>query len=190
MPKDCSCGAKLRSDNKSGLCVPCGAKRWREANRERLREQERQRYLADPERYKAQSRAWYAANPDKARAIHREWRQANPDKARATPDQNSADKAARQALKRKLFVEVVYRSVVWRRDGGVCHLCLQPADPARWDLDHVISLFDGGPHCYANTAVSHPVCNMEKAASSRSLCGVRWAEATGAYKQFHDKEYK
>lgn len=59
-------------------------------------------------------------------------------------------------------MERVYRSVVWERDGGVCHICHEPADPTNWHLEHVVPLARGGEHSYANTAVSHPACNLRK----------------------------
>lgn len=187
--RQCKCGKKLRSDNKSGRCVPCNAKVYREGYKDRQAELDRQRYLKNREAEIARTRAWYFANHDQAKEMHRRWRENNPDKTKSTPEQNSAQKLARLAKKRRLFVEAVYRSVVWRRDGGICHLCGRPADLGDWHLDHVISLAEDGPHCYANVAVSHPLCNKQKRASSRSLCGVRWSEATAAYKLFHDREY-
>ena len=103
--KQCGCGTKLRIDNRRGLCAPCYSKspQRREASR-KWDEQDNARF-----------RAWKQANPERKRAGDRAWKQANPDKV-------SADLAAHRALKRKLFVERVYRSVVWKRDGGICHL--------------------------------------------------------------------
>jgi 5-methylcytosine-specific restriction endonuclease McrA len=60
------------------------------------------------------------------------------------------------------FVEDVERAVVWKRDGGICKICGDPADIDAWDLDHIIPLSHGGEHSYANTAVSHPTCNNRK----------------------------
>lgn len=42
------------------------------------------------------------------------------------------------------------------------HICRVPADPCDWHLDHVVPLAGGGEHSYANTAVSHPICNRKK----------------------------
>lgn len=69
---------------------------------------------------------------------------------------------AREARKRAVYVEDVHRDVVWERDRGLCYLCGHPADPARWDLEHIHPIAHGGEHSYLNTAVSHPLCNQQK----------------------------
>lgn len=54
------------------------------------------------------------------------------------------------------------KSLVFSRDSGTCHLCGEPADPERWDMDHVIPVSRGGLDTYDNVAVSHPLCNNRK----------------------------
>lgn len=165
--KQCECGKALRSDNTTGLCQRCLDRHWYRNNREQAA---------------AEDRARIAANPEKKRASEKAWRESNRDK------RDSYD-LAREARKRDMLVEEVRRFVVLARDRGRCHLCLKQVDPQKWHLDHVISTAQGGPHCYANTAVSHPACNMRKGDSSRSSDPARWAEATAAYSTFHGKEY-
>lgn len=82
-------------------------------------------------------------------------RQAHPERAR----QNDA---VRRARKRDQFIEFVDVSVVWERDSGICHICREPADLDNWHLEHIVPLARGGEHSYANTAVSHPGCNLRK----------------------------
>ena len=71
--------------------------------------------------------------------------------------------------------------VVWERDGGVCHLCLQPADQDDWHLDHVIALKQGGLHAYGNVAVACPPCNRTKSGRSYSGRPERMAAALLTY---------
>jgi 5-methylcytosine-specific restriction endonuclease McrA len=162
--RHCSgCGQPIRK-TKTGLCGPC----WSRSPQRKVFDKK----YAEGDRVSGQK--WYLANRERQARDHRRWCEENPDRA---------DAHARnyEARKLELFVEHVDKRVVWRRDGGICHLCLQPADKANWQLEHVISLADGGPHCYANTAVSHPACNAEKGTESRSASEARWAEATAAY---------
>jgi hypothetical protein len=74
------------------------------------------------------------------------------------------NEAARRAQKLGQFVEYVDPAVVWARDSGICHICQTDADPDDWHLEHVVALVNGGEHSYANTAVSHPFCNLSKGA--------------------------
>ena len=87
--------------------------------------------------------------------------------------QRSEKQAARNARRAHLVprrfrlkaatTEVVQRAEVWRRGGGVCYICSEPVSPSDWHADHVIPIFKGGQHCYANLRVAHPRCNLTKA---------------------------
>ena len=148
MALQCTCGKKLRSDNKSGLCGKCWDKSpsLRAARNQKHLESDRasnrRSYAANPEPTRRRARKWREANPDKVRISDRDWYRNNPEMAReshrrwcaANPDKLHASDAARRALQQELFVERVYKSVVWKRDEGICHLCLEPADPADWAL--------------------------------------------------------
>ena len=84
----------------SGVCVVCSLewkRRWRKANPEKVREQDRRRRmsnrekrreavrlyrLANPEKVREQARRYREANPEKIREYAHAWRAANPEKAR------------------------------------------------------------------------------------------------------------
>ncbi len=75
----------------------------------------------------------------------------------------------RRARKRKAWVEEVWRSVVFERDGWICQLCGDPVDPeTEWpdtqcaSLDHITPLAQGGDHSYTNTQLAHHLCNSLK----------------------------
>jgi 5-methylcytosine-specific restriction endonuclease McrA len=116
--------------------------RYREENREFVREI---------------CRNWHYKNPEKSRENWMSWRENNRDKVRD-------GYARRRAWKAEAFVEAVDRAKVWDRDGGVCGICHEPADPENWHLDHVTPLSRGGLHAYSNVQVSHPFCNISKGA--------------------------
>ena len=76
----------------------------------------------------------------------------------------------REARKRNQFVERVDTAVLHARDGGYCGICKEYVSSQDASIDHVIPLSKGGEHSYANTQVSHPLCNMRK--SAKILEGV------------------
>lgn len=107
----------------------------------------------------AQNRAFREANREHVRDYMRAWVAAHPERRREI---SRAGAQTRRARLIDAFIEAVDPVRVWERDNGVCHICGLPADPARWDMEHVVPLARGGQHCYANVRVSHPVCNYRK----------------------------
>lgn len=128
---------------------------YRAENLEILRTRQVEFYAEHSESRRANSAKWRAENPDYLRSYGATYRVENPEKTRV----GSANRRARKLAQ---WVESVDHTVVWGRDGGVCHICGLPADPDNWHLDHVVPLILGGEHSYRNTAVSHPVCNQAK----------------------------
>ena len=110
----------------------------------------------DREKKRIYDKAYRQANRERRRLVKQAWRQANPDKA--------ADERLhlRSRERGAVMVERVERKRLFRRDEGCCHICDKMVDPNNWHVDHVIPIFKGGEHSYANTAVSHPECNRKK----------------------------
>ena len=73
----------------------------------------------------------------------------------------SSNSAMRRAAKMRgaTVIETFSRADLYERDGGICHVCGEPVDPDRWDVDHLTPLALGGQHTLDNVAVSHPACN-------------------------------
>lgn len=118
---------------------------------------------------------WYQLNRERKVAMAVAWREANRDAIAERARQWRADNplmvleyaSKRRAKIKDAWDEYVDRDLVWERDCGICHLCGEPADPTRWDLDHIIPLTpygdrEPGRHNYENVAVSHPSCNYRK----------------------------
>jgi len=120
------------------------ARKWYWDNHERALEAGRQFRLANP----TKNIEWASANPD----YHENWKRTNRDKVLSYA-------ANRRARKRNSWIEDVDRQVVWQRDKGLCGICTLAVDPDDWDLEHIIPLSGNGEHSYANTRVSHPICN-------------------------------
>ena len=158
---------------------------WRAANREAVKERRRLYYEANREAVKERSRVYRAANCEATRESRRLYYEANREEAiertrlwqaanreadrersrlwRAThPDVGLTNHAKRRGA---VIVERVDPRVLFERDGGKCHICSEPVDPDRWDVDHIVPIKAGGVHSYDNTAVSHPTCNRSKGAS-------------------------
>ena len=84
-------------------------------------------------------------------------------------------KASRRARLRGVKVESVDPFKVFRRDKWRCQLCdIKTPEALRGthedaapELDHIVTLADGGEHSYRNTQCACRKCNREK--SSKSL---------------------
>lgn len=101
-------------------------------------------------------------------------------KLRAHKAKDKALRRARQSIEAETFSPLE----VFIRDKWRCQLCgvatperlratYQPNAP---ELDHVISLRDGGPHTRANTQCACRRCNSEKGSRSLGQLGLHWGE--------------
>lgn len=150
-------------------------RKYRAANRERLNEQARARYWADPERHRAWMRQDRAKDPAKAAARRAAWRAANPDKVRernrrvresrrANPARN--EQRAVEVLLRKHSLTLVQWAELWDMQAGLCYLCGSPMsreltakDGAVIDHDHSCC----GPHksCrFCRRGLACRLCNL------------------------------
>ncbi len=87
------------------------------------------------------------------------WRAANLDRERSRHANNQAKRRARL---KGASGESINRSLVYERDGGVCHICGKHVAPEKFHIDHLIPISRGGSHIYANVAVAHPNCNIRR----------------------------
>lgn len=121
-----------------------------------------------PEKQREASASWRERNSEKYAENQRKWRQKNDRSdynlkwSRANRDKRAASSQKRRGARKGAKAELINRSIVWEEDGGICGICLMPADPNDWHLDHVIPLSRGGSHTYDNVQVSHPWCNLSK----------------------------
>jgi len=194
------CQRAIHPWNELGICVHC---RTPEQTAALAKIRNARKYAANRDRWRADAAAYRAANPGAVKALNTaryrknrverlayaaERYASDPErfkaKAAAYRDENQekiyALNAARRARVRGVATERVCRSVVWTRDGGICHLCRTPADAANWHMDHVVPIDKGGVHCYANCAVSHPFCNLSKHTDIVSADLARLSEALSA----------
>ena len=162
-------------------------KKQHEKNRERRNAQALEWKKRNVGKVRASRRKWHKENRKKQLALHREWLKNNPDKLASykrkyrerhrelinayarkynkqpkVRSKRTSDRAVRRAKEKEAFVERVYKSVLWKRDEGICYLCGIECDPDNWHLEHKIPLAHGGKHSYQNTGVACPPCNLSK----------------------------
>ena len=95
----------------------------------------------------------------------------------------------RRARHANLYVEDVDRGVLLAAHSGICHLCSTAVGPD-WQVEHVIPVSKGGPHCYGNTAPSHPSCNYRKSHFTVGSPDPSVdAAARAAYEAFHGRPF-
>lgn len=83
-------------------------------------------------------------------------------------------KALRRAKLRSVECEAIDPIKVFNRDGWICHICgakLKPKDRGTYkdkapELDHIVTLSDGGSHTMQNVACSCRKCNINKGGRS------------------------
>lgn len=117
--------------------------RYREENRESLRDRIRNWKHAHPERVREQNRAWSKANPLK--------------RAEYTRRRRARIYATRVG-------KVSYEAILLR-DGWVCHICGGLIGPGELSFDHIVPLAKGGAHNDENISPAHLSCNLSKNAS-------------------------
>jgi hypothetical protein len=95
---------------------------------------------------------------------YKDWANRNPEAHRRLA-QNK--RHIRRAARHGAYGEAVDRDRVGERDGWRCGICHRKVDrtkvhPHRMSpsLDHVVPIADGGSHTYANTRITHWLCNV------------------------------
>lgn len=132
--------------------------RWRLANPDRKREANRAHYLANKERYRKRGAEWAENNQERMREAAKKWRQENAERVRAS-------KRNRKALLRKAeglhTEEDIQRLMVLQR--SKCAHCSRSIKKER-HVDHVIPIARGGSNWPDNLQLLCPHCNMSKGA--------------------------
>ena len=134
-------GTRYKSNN---ICVSCHKgyahifQKWREDNKELLREK---------------GKAWYEKNKDRKRAIQKIWNDNNPDKRRIH---------AQNRKSRVGELKITYQDVqkIFALQRGCCAICKISLDS--YEIDHVMPLSLGGKHEPTNIQILCQNCNRTK----------------------------
>ena len=130
-------------------------RRYREARREEIAECKRRWNEANPDKVREQGLRYREAHREELRESGRQWKKANPDKRRAQSRRRKARKRGATT------VDGVDEAAIYEHDGHACIYCGSAEDLT---LDHIVSLFSGGPHCEDNLVVACRRCNCSKGA--------------------------
>lgn len=150
--KDCCAAAGRRRYQQSPEEFNRRSREWYAANRERVREYERQRH--DDQR-RAANRERYRRDPRAHRERVRTWERANPQRRREYWRRRYAMKVS-QAIGAISDVQLEARLAFW---GHRCWIC---GASDRLELDHVKPLSRGGAHALCNIRPACKSCNSRK----------------------------
>lgn len=167
---------------------------WRKASPEKDREASRQRREANRERSREYSRNWREANPEKKHETDRRWREINRGKTRDYQQNNREKRRESARLLRARHPETFLAKVHRRRarlagvggrgitpadmqamiyiQQGLCAYCER--DGQKLTLDHIIPIFQGGPHDPHNCCMCCKPCNSSKGPRTPEQWINRW----------------
>lgn len=139
------------------LCKTCSAE-YRRSRYLEVRDREIVTATLYQQAHRQQARAWAKESRLRTIETRREYNRRNRDNVRKWNRRYQASKRGATVS------EPVNYDAIYRRDRGICHICLNPVPKSRLHFDHVIPLSKGGPHTEANIKVSHARCNLKKGA--------------------------
>lgn len=160
----CTC---KRHDKETHRRRQTGVKRSPET-RAKMSAAHRARHAADPEMTQRTREAMWNARVAKGFKMPgatqserlREYR--STPNGRAVMDFHSAKR--RQIMLGLKNRERFDRMEIFHRDGGICQICGEPANPFMFHVDHIVPISRGGAHNRSNVQTAHPWCNLSKGA--------------------------
>ena len=181
------CGATERYED-GGRCCACHrvrAKKWREANPEKMREYGKRWSKANPEKRSEYTRRWQAANPEKVREIARRWGEDNRDRKseydkrwfEANPEKVREYNHRRRIHKNNNESQPYEFKVICAHYDNRCVKC---GEKKKLTVDHINPISKGGPDIASNIQPLCKSCNSKKSARNidyRPDAGpLRWVQ--------------
>lgn len=156
--------ARQRSNPRDPDALSAYQRRYRKANRDRLRAKMRRWSEANPEWRRSYNANYYRENSESMRLKARAWRAANHDRILAANRERAA--AMRGAESEKGITVRALR----QRDGDTCSYCdcelmferTNSYEPNKASVDHVVPLVKGGAHTWDNVVIACLRCNIRK----------------------------
>lgn len=138
--------------------------KYRDENRELVRQRDREKYWASPDIARARVNKYNKSHRDQLTAYNRQWRTDNREHCRVyermryhTDKIVNAKKKARAKMKR--FGDINPQDI-FTRDGYVCYYC--GTTSGKFHIDHMIPLSRGGVNTMDNLTVACQTCNLRK----------------------------
>ena len=132
------------------------SKRWKEENRDRAKELDHIRYMANRDKAIERARQWRINHPEQDRMLKRRWEAAHPEATLLKVHRRRARKldAPRNDLTLKQWqaIKAYY--------GQKCVYCGRKT--ARLTQDHITPLSKGGSHTVSNVLPACRPCNSKK----------------------------
>ncbi len=173
----CACKRHIKETHRNRQL----GKKHSEATRAKMSASQRARHAANPEMTERTLQAMWDARVENGFKMsgvpHSErckvWRSENPEKVveanrKRLYSENGRAAVARAQAKRRAIMygsevrESFDRMEIFHRDGGICQICHEPANPFMFHVDHIIPISKGGLHSRSNVQTAHPWCNMSK----------------------------
>ena len=130
----------------------------RERNREHIRSKNVEWVAKNKAHCLELSRAWAANNPEKSRAAKERYRLANSEKYRIYTQNRRARVRENGG---ELSPDIAVRLFALQR--GKCACCARPLG-SKYQLDHIVPIFSGGPNVDSNMQLLTERCNKQKRA--------------------------
>lgn len=150
-------------------------RRWAVNNPTKVADKNRRYYYDNRERYAEWNRDWRQANPERAAAKSARWKAAHPDQVKEIADRVRRNNLAAYAEKERrrrarlrgaLTIPFSADELEQRLSmfGFRCWLRTHCDGVMTREVDHVIALAAGGPHCLSNLRPACRSCNAAKGA--------------------------
>lgn len=144
------------------------ARRYREKNRDLIRERQCASRASDPDRFARYAKDAYLRNAEKVKQRATQYRKANRDKARAWRLNAKIRRKRAEGSHSAADIQAILR-----RQDDLCVYCKIHLSDVRWHVDHIKPLSKGGTNWPNNLQILCPPCNRSKSDTEPDVFAAR-----------------
>ena len=158
---------------------------WQKKNEEKIRKQNKEKYLRNRDRIRDLGAINYQKNKERLRPVRKRWREANPDKCKEYtkvwkekhPEHCLRLGVEANGRRRALLYEAVLPSTCTESIKKIIEKCvrLSVKTGVKYHVDHIIPLSKGGAHHQDNLRIITATENVRKNATYDPSLGGLWA---------------